>query len=192
MYRCTTVTQDRLVSVLRVSSRPRSEEREDEVGHSVHWAVWKPTGVAWELSDFGAVLGDSSTLRRLALAGPWVAVALAGCDGRYMNGCSEGVQRLNVASGHVEYDVGPPFGQPPECEPRRSGSVVSPAIAALVLAPTGAIAWIQGSELCELAPRESVPKLLATSAAIDPRSLEITDGFLIWRDGEALASTPFG
>lgn len=189
-YFCTTVARDRLVSVLRVRARPMSGPEEEEPVTSLHWALRRRTGQVWELRDPPPSLGASDTLHRLALAGSWVAFADSGCEGRSGNGCFEGVQRLDVASGKFEYDLGHPFEGPKVCEPIHSGSAFTPEVSVLRLAGSGTIAWMQSDEVCELSHGPGEPVLLGQGASLDPISLEFADGFVIWRQGDALESAP--
>jgi hypothetical protein len=189
-YRCTVVAEDSQVRVVRVQSRAHGEESEAELGHSVHWAIWRPSGRAWPLQDWDVTM-DSIHLRKLALAGPWVADATQGCS-HETESCTEGVKRMRAQTGQIEYDLGGGPDEPAgrECLTGYLGDAGQPVISALRIATSGTMAWIQVGRVCELPHGSQVPLLLASSPAVVPNSLQIADGFLIWREGGALGSAP--
>jgi len=182
-YRCTTVAHDRSVRIVRVRSR-RAEETEAELGHSVHWAIWRPTGRAWPLRDW-AVVQDSDALRKLAVAGPWVGTAEESCSHETLE-CAEDVKRIDARTGQVEYDL-PGFEEFPARECESVGTTTrGPQISSLVMVPSGTMAWIVQGRVCELPQRSQRPVLLSAGPGVAPHSLLVADGFLVWREGGAL------
>jgi hypothetical protein len=187
-YLCTTVAQDRSVRIVRVKSRHPEEQSEEESPPSVHWAVWKPSGRTWPLKDPVLFL-DSIKLRLLALGGSWVAFATEGCSHETLS-CGEGVTRLNAHTGRREEPLGAGPGQwlPGEWECFGGETPKALGISDLVIAASGTMGWIEEGHLCELPPSSQRPVLLASSPSVLAHSLELADGFFIWREGEALRS----
>jgi hypothetical protein len=188
-YRCTTVKQDRLVRVLKVASRHPEDESESEYGHWVHYAVWKRSGRAWPLGD-KAVQQDSSGEAWIALAGPWIAYVEESCSHETLQ-CEYVVQRLNAQTGRhdVIFD-GIPNEQAPLPPPGAGCLAGDTPVTSLTLAESGTAAWIEEGHVCELLHDSQVPVLLSAGPGVDPGSLLLADGFFIWREGEALRSTP--
>jgi hypothetical protein len=191
------------VRVIEVDSR-RMYESESELGHRVHWAVWKRSGRAWPLGDTTEEL-DSNSAGYIVVAGPWTAWVGSSCS-HETEECAWVANRLDAQTGRSEQNDTElnSFEHPAQpgsgCQIFDSGSK---SITALVLAGSGTIAWIQGTDVCELphdaqrepglsAPgfeRQRIPVLLASAPAIAPDSLRRARGRVYWSE-EIVHSAP--
>jgi hypothetical protein len=190
-FRCETVASNANVSIVKLTGRPRFSE------YLSHVAVWKPSGRITRLGDSAAFF-DGASLGRFALAGSYVGLSTD--TGNHETGeVSFSVSRVEARSGRREI-----VSQGTSLALLRQGCLPGgepPAdISALVVAETGAMAWISvqlgvfvsypGVKVCELPPRSQIPVVLSDNLTIVRDSLAFAGHTLYWTQEGKPVSAP--
>jgi hypothetical protein len=176
-YRCRTLARNRQVTVIRATSRHRASE----VLRQRSYAELQPRGRPQPLGDSE----EGPILWRVAVGGAYVAYSLSFTRATDPTTTWK-VGRLNALSGRREIIDAELGEEGPRYLP-------SPGITALIVTPSGLIAWILAGprsderdyRVFEVAPTSKLPTLLAEGSDIDPRSLAAAGRYVYWTQGQS-------
>ena len=206
-YRCTTVAANSGARVVRAT-----RARKGAVSFSATFIEWLASGRTTPLGDEYSVEAVESalTLKRPVLSGPFLAYALVGYGSYNGEGATWKIMRLNARTGRREEARGSRAGGEPggaistPCD----GGVGegSPGVTDLIVAPSGALAWIIGAlpyqyyssdptklstyTVCALSAHSRTPEVLDSDSTIAPGSLALAGELVYWTDRGSPHSAP--